>query len=101
MLVGFIIGVFTSWFAFGLIAHLNQQYILHDKFFDLVTLLFVIVVFPFAFLWVFTTNKQYRIDFIKNGQSLPYSLKPKNPYSTALMWAIDNNLLSTTKRKAF
>ena len=66
MLVGFIIGVFTTWFAFGLIAHLNQQYILHDKFFDLVTLLFVIVVFPFVFLWVFITNKRYRINFIKN-----------------------------------
>ncbi len=47
----------------------------------------------------FAVNK--RIDFIKNGQSLPYSLKPQNPYSTALMWAIDNNLLSTTKRKAY
>ena len=66
MLIGFIIGVFATWFAFGFFAHLNEQYIFHDKFFDFITLPFVIVCLPPVFLWTFTTNKNYRTDFIKN-----------------------------------
>ena len=66
MLMGFIIGVVATWFAFGFFAHINERNILDCDFFDFITLPFVIVCLPPVFLWTFITNKQYRTDFIKN-----------------------------------
>lgn len=66
MLMGFIIGVFATWFAFGFFAHINERNILDCNFYDFITLPFVIVCLPPVFLWTFATNKNYRTDFIKN-----------------------------------
>lgn len=63
---GMLVGVLTTWFAFGFIAYLHERDILDSDYFNFTTLLFTIVVFPFVFLWTFTTNKQYRKDFVKN-----------------------------------
>lgn len=41
-----------------------------------------------------------RLEYIKNNISLPYGIKPSHPYSSAMVWAIDNGYLSTVKGKA-
>lgn len=70
----------------------NNNYLMPDK--DMTRGELAILLAPKEF----SVNR--RIDFIKSCQSLPYSLKPKNPYSGALMWAIDNNLLTVTNGKS-
>lgn len=65
MLKGFIIGVFATWFVFGVIAHINERAILDERFFYFITFPFIIICLPFAFVWMFTTSKQFRKDFFK------------------------------------
>ena len=42
-----------------------------------------------------------RIELIKRKATLPYSLKATHPYSSAMLWAIDNSLLSPLNNKAY
>ncbi len=48
-----------------------------------------------------TESIDKRIELIKARATLPYSLKPTHPYSSAMLWAIDNSVLALINNKAY
>lgn len=67
MLKGFIIGVFATWFIVGVLLYVEQEYFHGNEIiWNFLAMPFYLVGLPIVFVWVFTTNKKYREDFIKN-----------------------------------
>jgi len=67
MLKGFIIGVFATWFIVAVSLYVEQEYFHGNEIiWNFLTMPSYLVGLPIVFVWVFTTNKKYREDFIKN-----------------------------------